>query len=108
MKEKKTVFFGDSITRGYGVSSGEGWVELLHRGKNINHGIDGDTTAGMLRRFSAHVVREQPERVVIKLLYKDELTPEQAAQKLGVTSSTIRSHKKNALDKLKKEMLEDD
>ena len=46
--------------------------------------------------------------MVIKLLYKDELTPEQAAQKLGVTSSTIRSHKKNALDKLKKEMLEDD
>ena len=41
-------------------------------------------------------------------LYKDELTPEQAARKLGVTSSTIRSHKKNALDKLKKEMLEDD
>lgn len=46
MKEKKTVFLGDSITRGYGVSSGEGWVELLHRGKNINHGIDGDTTGG--------------------------------------------------------------
>lgn len=45
------------------------------------------------------------ERVVIKLLYNDELTPEQAARKLGVTSSTIRSHKKNALDKLKKEML---
>lgn len=60
MKEKKTVFLGDSITRGYGVSSGEGWVELLHRGKNINHGIDGDTTAGMLRRFSAMLVREQP------------------------------------------------
>ena len=53
-------------------------------------------------------VLSEPERVVIKLLYKDELTPEQAARKLGVTSSTIRPHKKNALDKLKKEMLEDD
>ena len=53
-------------------------------------------------------VLSEPERVVIKLLYKYELTPEQAARKLGVTSSTIRSHKKNALDKLKKEMLEDD
>lgn len=53
-------------------------------------------------------VLSEPERVVIKLLYKDELTPAQAARKLGVTSSTIRSHKKNALDKLKKEMLEDD
>ena len=30
--------------------------------------------------------------------YKDELTAAQAARKLGVTSSTIRSHKKNALD----------
>ena len=38
-------------------------------------------------------VLSEPERVVIKL---------------GVTSSTIRSHKKNALDKLKKKMLEDD
>ena len=53
-------------------------------------------------------VLSEPERVVIKLLYKDELTAAQAARKLGVTSSTIRSHKKNALDKLKKEMLEDD
>mgnify|MGYP004686332881 FL=1 len=53
-------------------------------------------------------VLSETERVVIKLLYKDELTPEQAARKLGVTSSTIRSHKKNALDKLKKEMLEED
>ena len=42
-------------------------------------------------------VLSETERVVIKLLYKDELTPEQAAWKLGVTSSTIRSHKKNAL-----------
>ena len=53
-------------------------------------------------------VLSEPERVVIKPLYKDELTPEQAARQLGVTSSTIRSHKKNALDKLKKEMLGDD
>lgn len=53
-------------------------------------------------------VLSETERVVIMLLYKYELTPEQAARKLGVTSSTIRSHKKNALDKLKKEMLEED
>lgn len=58
-------------------------------------------------RESLSVLSEK-ERVVIKLLYKYELTPEQAARKLGVTSSTIRSQKKSALDKLKKEMLEDD
>ena len=65
MKETRTVFLGDSITEGYGVSHGEGWVERLRGGENINHGISGDTTTGMLRRFSAHVLREKPDRVVI-------------------------------------------
>ena len=50
-------------------------------------------------------VLSESERMVIMLLYKYELTSEQAARKLGVTSSTILSLKKNALDKLKKEML---
>lgn len=59
-----TIFLGDSITEGWGVARGEGWVERLP-GRNINRGISGDTTAGMLRRFSAHVLREKPARVVI-------------------------------------------
>ncbi len=60
----KTVFLGDSITEGYGVSQGACWVDAMP-GHNINHGISGDTTAGMRRRFAAHVLREQPDRVVI-------------------------------------------
>ena len=31
----------------------------------MNHGISGDTTEGMVRRFPAHVVAEHPDRVVI-------------------------------------------
>lgn len=60
----KTVFLGDSITEGYGVSREECWVDAMP-GQNINRGISGDTTAGMRRRFAAHVLREQPDRLVV-------------------------------------------
>lgn len=63
-KHKRTVFLGDSITEGYGVARGMCWVDELP-GESINHGISGDTTAGMLRRFTAHVLREKPDYVVI-------------------------------------------
>lgn len=59
----KTVFLGDSITEGYGVSVEECWVTFMPRA--VNRGISGDTTAGMLKRFPAHVIAERPERVVI-------------------------------------------
>ncbi|MDO5547973.1 MAG: GDSL-type esterase/lipase family protein [Eubacteriales bacterium] len=62
--ERKTVFLGDSMTAGYGVSRGECWVDGLPE-LAVNRGINGDTTAGMLRRFRAHVLAEFPERVVI-------------------------------------------
>ncbi len=64
MRERKTVFMGDSITAGYGVDRGECWVDAM-RGVVCNRGISGDTTDGMLRRFAAHVLREKPDRVVI-------------------------------------------
>ncbi|MCD8356816.1 MAG: GDSL-type esterase/lipase family protein [Clostridia bacterium] len=63
-RNSRIVFLGDSITEGYGVSRGECWIDALP-GQNINHGISGDTTAGMLRRFTAHVLREKPDYVVI-------------------------------------------
>lgn len=62
--KRKTVFLGDSITEGYGVSRGECWVDGLPE-IAVNRGISGDTTAGMLRRFRSHVLAEFPERVVI-------------------------------------------
>ena len=62
--QKMTVFLGDSITEGYGVSKGECWVDAMP-GIVINRGISGDTTSGMLRRFQAHVLAERPDRVVI-------------------------------------------
>ena len=64
MKLQKTVFLGDSITEGYGVKRDECWVSQQN-GYICNRGISGDTTAGMCRRFQAHVLREAPERAVI-------------------------------------------
>lgn len=51
------IFLGDSLTHGYGVPEGQGWVELLahdlaFKGSYIeNHGIDGDTLQGMYNRL---------------------------------------------------------
>lgn len=63
-EDSRIVFLGDSITEGYGVSPEECWVAALP-GDTVNHGISGDTTAGMLRRFHAHVIKEHPDYVVI-------------------------------------------
>lgn len=62
--EKTTVFLGDSITEGYGVSPGACWVDAMP-GRHTNRGISGDTTTGMRRRFDAHVLCDMPDRVVI-------------------------------------------
>lgn len=51
------IFLGDSLTHGYGVPDGQGWVELLahdlaFKGSYMeNHGIDGDTLQGMYNRL---------------------------------------------------------
>ena len=49
--------FGDSLTEGYGVLPGEGWVALAdHALKRItlyNHGLSGSMASDILDRLSA-------------------------------------------------------
>lgn len=51
------IFLGDSLTHGYGVPEGQGWVDLLahdlaFKGSCMeNHGKDGDTLQGMYNRL---------------------------------------------------------
>ncbi len=64
----KLICIGDSLTYGLGVPVEESWVELLNREspwdvKNV--GINGDTTGGMLARFSKDVLDARPDRVLI-------------------------------------------
>lgn len=64
------IFLGDSLTHGYGVPEGQGWVELLahdlaFKGSYMeNHGKDGDTLQGMYNRLerilSAQVRAPEP------------------------------------------------
>lgn len=58
----RSVCFGDSFVRGFGVKADENWVFLLNTPCStfINHGICGDTTGGMLARFGCDVVPEKP------------------------------------------------
>ena len=77
---KKLLIVGDSLSAGYGLQEGEGWVDLLReelrREKNIrvaNDSISGDTTAGGLARLPDALRRERPDWVIIELGANDGL-----------------------------------
>jgi lysophospholipase L1-like esterase len=68
-KGTNIICFGDSITFGYGVSSGEDYPSIL--GKIIpltviNAGIDGDTTTEALKRLDTDVIDRSPRLVIIQ------------------------------------------
>ena len=80
-KSAQILVVGDSISAGYGLSSGEGWVDLLTKklGKEkipaevVNASISGDTTAGGLSRLPALLAKHKPTHVVIELGGNDGL-----------------------------------
>ena len=72
---------GDSISAGYGLTQGTGWVALLaarlaakrYPYHVVNASITGDTTAGGRTRLAAVLAREKPAIVVIELGGNDGL-----------------------------------
>ncbi|MBS5823895.1 MAG: peptidase [Clostridium argentinense] len=80
------VCIGDSLTYGYGVSTKSSWVELLRKKLNnvnvINAGVNGDTTIGMVNRFTEDVVYNNPDIVVILGGTNDFLTNKSAENAL--------------------------
>ena len=65
---KKIVCHGDSLTEGSDLEKNYTWPHLVENKINatiINTGIGGDTSGGLLSRFSQDVVRYQPEFVVL-------------------------------------------
>ena len=72
---------GDSVSAGYGLSSGQGWVELLskklaaagYKYRVVNASISGDTTAGGRARLPALLTQHKPAVVVIELGGNDAL-----------------------------------
>lgn len=72
---------GDSLSAGYGLETGKGWVDLLRqqldagrpRWNVINASVSGDTTAGGLARLPALLARDKPAVVILELGGNDAL-----------------------------------
>jgi acyl-CoA thioesterase-1 len=72
---------GDSISAGYGLAAGEGWVTLLdaklkaagYDYRVVNASISGDTTAGGRARLPALLTQQRPGVVIIELGGNDAL-----------------------------------
>lgn len=75
------LVFGDSLSAGYGVPAGKGWVDLLDRRLQerqvacavVNASISGDTSAGGRARIDAALARHDPDIVVLELGANDGL-----------------------------------
>ena len=80
-EDRKVLVFGDSLSAGYGLQAGEGWVALLAERTQaaglpvavINASISGETTRGGLRRLSDVLTRQAPDVVVLELGGNDGL-----------------------------------
>lgn len=80
-KEHHVLVLGDSLSAGYGLASGEGWVDLLGKKLNTekikakvtNASISGDTTTGGVSRLPALLAKHKPSHVMIELGGNDGL-----------------------------------
>ena len=75
------LVLGDSISAGYGLAQGEGWVALLEQRidldkleyRVVNASISGETTLGGLNRITATLEEHHPAVVVVALGGNDGL-----------------------------------
>jgi len=73
---KNIICFGDSITCGYGVNSGEDYPSVLIKLVEfpiINAGVDGDTTFAALERLENDVLAKNPRLVIVEFCGNDFL-----------------------------------
>ena len=75
------LVLGDSLSAGYGISVGQGWVALLQarlRSKGYGHRVvnassSGETTGGGLARLQRALATHQPQIVIVELGANDGL-----------------------------------
>lgn len=86
------LVFGDSLSAGYGLGSGQGWVDLLQHKleqeqlayRVVNASISGETTSGGKSRIDAALKRFAPAVVILELGANDGLR--------GSTISAMRTN----------------
>ncbi len=79
--DAKILVFGDSLSAGYGLASGEGWAWLLERRLQeaslryqvVNASVSGETSAGGATRIEAALREHQPRLVIVELGANDGL-----------------------------------
>ena len=75
------LIVGDSLSSGYGLAAGQGWVDLLDarmrktapQWRVINASVSGDTTQNGLQRLAPALARHRPQGVLIELGGNDAL-----------------------------------
>lgn len=68
MTTTRLLCIGDSLTYGYEIEPSKRWTNLLEKDLKIkvfNFGINGDTTSGMLSRFSEAIKTKRPTHTLI-------------------------------------------
>jgi acyl-CoA thioesterase-1 len=81
MAKAKIVVLGDSISSGYGLEVGQGWVSLLQAKLLAEHdccvianeSIGGDTSAGGLARLDPLLTKHKPNILIVELGGNDGL-----------------------------------
>jgi acyl-CoA thioesterase-1 len=75
------LVMGDSLSAGYGLASGQGWVSLTAARlpktnpgwKLVNASISGETSAGGAARIEAEIARHHPRVIILELGANDGL-----------------------------------
>lgn len=99
--KKKIIFFGDSLTAGYGLTMQEAFPNLIQNRIDslglpyqvVNAGLSGETTAGGLNRID-WILRTKPAVLILELGGNDGLrglSPEQTRKNLGSIIDKVRS-----------------
>ena len=79
--QRDILVLGDSLSAGYGLDAGAGWVDLLqrrlqqqgYRYRVTNASVSGDTTSGGLQRLPQALKRYRPAVLIIELGGNDGL-----------------------------------
>jgi acyl-CoA thioesterase-1 len=89
---RTVLVLGDSLSAGYGLARGQGWVELTSARlakerpawKTVNASISGETSAGGAARVAGELARHRPAVVVVELGANDGLR--------GLSTTQMRSN----------------